>query len=528
MLCQLLSLPTIGPSNLLRFQIWMRVRQLKAEDRLIAKEGVEQIPAWELQSLCQDRGMRSAGMTEEKLRFQLCQWLTLHLEKNVPVTLLLFSRAMHVTHALADELPLKEAIAQLPPSVSEEATARVLETTPHTELDPRTKMEVLRKEQASIKAARVQRKQELAKQKSTSESEAKLVPDVLANNEVMVDTAPTLKGLPKEDLLPLESGSDALRGVSSEKPSITVLSDTITERTVVPSSSPTTSPETHVGAEGLQSVVTEPIVKKAAANEEDTEISVEDLTQIETAIAESSNALNEEALHGLKEEVAETEKIQQKHEATLVSSEHVVDKRTSKAAALLAARVNRMIGEMDTMIIKVDEERKRLLRDIKAREANVMQLTEDGKQTELLDAIKADQQRVIDIGDLLAALKRLQKVPDDARWVKILEVLDEDHDGKIELQHILSAIELLGSEKITLNSKEVKRVLEMFDNELLAERIESNHPANDSTTLNEPASENSQEENKSSDETSYTSFPSPKPSVHSSVEAKMNPPTSKS
>ncbi|KAA3670778.1 uncharacterized protein DEA37_0009392, partial [Paragonimus westermani] len=67
---------------------------------------------------------------------------------------------------------------------------------------------------------------------------------------------------------------------------------------------------------------------------------------------------------GHKEEVAEAEKIQQKHEATLVSSEHVVDKRTSKAASLLAARVNRMIGEMDTMIIKVDEERKRLLRDI--------------------------------------------------------------------------------------------------------------------------------------------------------------------
>ncbi|KAF7256822.1 hypothetical protein EG68_06021 [Paragonimus skrjabini miyazakii] len=533
MLCQLLSLPTIGPSNLLRFQIWMRVRQLKAEDRLIAKEGVEQIPAWELQSLCQDRGMRSAGMTEEKLRFQLCQWLTLHLEKNVPVTLLLFSRAMHVTHALADELPLKEAIAQLPPSVSEEATARVLETTPHTELDPRTKMEVLRKEQASIKAERVQRKQELAKQKSASESEARPVPDVLANNEVMVDTAPTLKGLPKEDLLPSESGSNAPPGVSSKKPSITqpvakVFSDTVAERTAVSSSSPTTTPEAHVGSDSLQSVVMEPIVTKAATKEEDTEISVEDLTQIETAIAESSNALNEEALHGLKEEVAETEKIQQKHEANLVSSEHVVDKRTSKAAALLAARVNRMIGEMDTMIIKVDEERTRLLRDIKAREANVMQLTEDGKQIELLDAIKADHQRVIDIGDLLAALKRLQKVPDDARWEKILEVLDEDHDGKIELQHILSAIELLGSEKITLNSKEVKRVLEMFDNELLAERIESNLPANDSTTASEPNSKNSQAENKSAEDTSCTSFPSPKPSVHSSAEAKMNPPASKS
>ncbi|KAA3678471.1 uncharacterized protein DEA37_0007992, partial [Paragonimus westermani] len=162
------------------------------------------------------------------------------------------------------------------------------------------------------------------------------------------------------------------------------------------------------------------------------------------------------------------------------------------------------------------------------REANVMQLTEDGKQMELLDAIKADHQRVIDIDDLLAALKRLQKVPDDARWEKILEVLDEDHDGKIELQHILSAIELLGSEKITLNSKELKRVLEMFDNELLAERIESNHPANDSTTIDEPYSETSQAESTSFEDNRCGSFRSPKSNVHSSSEAKMNPPTSNS
>ncbi|VDP92916.1 unnamed protein product [Echinostoma caproni] len=109
MLCRLLSLPTIGPSNLLRFQLQMRVRQLKAEDRLLAKEGVDSIPTWELQTLCQDRGMRSVGLTEERLRNQLAQWLNLHLVKNVPVTLLLFSRALHVSKASAAELPLKEA-----------------------------------------------------------------------------------------------------------------------------------------------------------------------------------------------------------------------------------------------------------------------------------------------------------------------------------------------------------------------------------------------------------------------------------
>ncbi|VDP22585.1 unnamed protein product [Schistosoma margrebowiei] len=108
MLCRLLSLPTIGPSHLLRFQIWIRVRQLKAEDKLIANEGVDQIPPWELQSLCQERGMRSVGLPKEKLQSQLSEWLDLHLEKNVPITLLLFSRALHVTQALVDQNPLQQ------------------------------------------------------------------------------------------------------------------------------------------------------------------------------------------------------------------------------------------------------------------------------------------------------------------------------------------------------------------------------------------------------------------------------------
>ncbi|VDP79919.1 unnamed protein product [Echinostoma caproni] len=107
------------------------------------------------------------------------------------------------------------------------------------------------------------------------------------------------------------------------------------------------------------------------------------------------------------------------------------------------------------------------------REVHVKHSTEPTEKSEILDAIKADHARVVDINDLLLALRRLQKVPDDTRWQKILDVLDEDHDGKIEMQHVLSVIELLGAENVKLSSKEIKRVLEMFDNEQLAETVKS-------------------------------------------------------
>ncbi|OON17628.1 LETM1-like protein, partial [Opisthorchis viverrini] len=415
MLCQLLSLPTIGPSNLLRFQIWLRVRQLKAEDRLIAKEGVDKIPVWELQSLCQERGMRSVGLTEERLRSQLAQWLALHLEKNVPVTLLLFSRALHVTQASSGDLPLKEAIAQLPPSASEQAAALALESTPHAELDPRAKMELLRKEQASIKAARVQRDQELAELKSTSQAEGKTEPTM---DEKLVDKAPT------------NTDTNKISPISTSEPSVTI---------TAPDEKPAAGTATQISeapAPVAASGTTAAVVDKT--KEEDTEISVDDLNQIETAISESSDALQEEALDGLKEEVAETTKRIKQQEAALVSVDRPVDKRTRKAANRLAARVGQMIGEMDTMIEKLNDERKQLLKDIELREIHVKHATEPSEQTEMLDAIQADHQRVVDINDLLLALRRIQKVPDDTKWEKILKVLDEDQDGKIELQHVLS------------------------------------------------------------------------------------------
>ncbi|GAA54222.1 LETM1 and EF-hand domain-containing protein 1 mitochondrial, partial [Clonorchis sinensis] len=456
MLCQLLSLPTIGPSNLLRFQIWLRVRQLKAEDRLIAKEGLDKIPVWELQSLCQERGMRSLGLTEERLRSQLAQWLALHLEKNVPVTLLLFSRALHVTQASSVDLPLKEAIAQLPPSASEQAAALALESTPHAELDPRAKMELLRKEQASIKAARVQRDQELAELKSTSQAEGKTEP---TTDEKLVDKAPPVKGLPKE-------GKNFLFfltiAVPDEKPAAGAAMRISEAPAPVAASEPATA-----------------VLDKT--KEEDTEITVHDLNQIETAISESSDALQEEALDGLKEEVAETTKRIKQHEAALVSVDRPVDKRTRKAANRLAARVGQMIGEMDTMIEKLNDERKQLLKNIELREVHVKHATEPSEQTEMLDAIQADHQRVVDINDLLLALRRIQKVPDDTKWEKILKVLDEDQDGKIELQHVLSVVELLGTENVKLSSKEVKRVLEMVDNEHLAAEMGSGESTGEPT-----------------------------------------------
>ncbi|XP_009585807.1 PREDICTED: LETM1 domain-containing protein LETM2, mitochondrial [Fulmarus glacialis] len=95
-LCKLLELQPIGTNNLLRFQLLLRLRTIKADDEMIAKEGVNGLSVSELQSACRARGMRSLGLSEEQLKEQLTQWLDLHLKENVPPSLLLLSRALYL------------------------------------------------------------------------------------------------------------------------------------------------------------------------------------------------------------------------------------------------------------------------------------------------------------------------------------------------------------------------------------------------------------------------------------------------
>ncbi|XP_030626031.1 LETM1 domain-containing protein LETM2, mitochondrial [Chanos chanos] len=109
-LCKLLELQPIGTNNLLRFQLMLQLRTIKADDEMIAKEGVAAMTVAELQAACRSRGMRSLGLTTEQLHQQLQQWLDLHLKENVPPSLLLLSRAMYLT----DLVPKPPVIPPVP------------------------------------------------------------------------------------------------------------------------------------------------------------------------------------------------------------------------------------------------------------------------------------------------------------------------------------------------------------------------------------------------------------------------------
>lgn len=84
---------------------------------MIQKEGVDELDLAELQQACRARGMRAYGLSAERLRFQLSQWLDLSLNKKVPPSLLFLSRAFMLPETIPTSDKLKATISALPKTV---------------------------------------------------------------------------------------------------------------------------------------------------------------------------------------------------------------------------------------------------------------------------------------------------------------------------------------------------------------------------------------------------------------------------
>ncbi|XP_049595950.1 mitochondrial proton/calcium exchanger protein isoform X2 [Syngnathus scovelli] len=199
-LCRLLELQSIGTNNFLRFQLIMKLRNIRADDKLIAEEGVESLNVNEVQAACRVRGMRSLGVTEERLREQLSQWLELHLKQQIPTSLLLLSRAMYLPDTLSPADQLKTTLQTLPEMVTKEAQMMAAEME-LSKVDNKTKVETTLQEEAAIRQDNKERELERladAAEKAArdgEELEAERSRQMASQVDALRDTAPILEGV---------------------------------------------------------------------------------------------------------------------------------------------------------------------------------------------------------------------------------------------------------------------------------------------------------------------------------------------
>ncbi|XP_078223853.1 mitochondrial proton/calcium exchanger protein isoform X2 [Callithrix jacchus] len=234
-LCKLLELQSIGTNNFLRFQLTMRLRSIKADDKLIAEEGVDSLNVKELQAACRARGMRALGVTEDRLRGQLKQWLDLHLHQEIPTSLLILSRALYLPDTLSPADQLKSTLQTLPEIVAKEAQVKAAEVEGE-QVDNKAKLEATLQEEAAIQQEHLEK--ELQRRSEAADLELESVeaaprragaepqpevPDTVLQSETLKDTAPVLEGLKEEEITKEEIDilSDACSKLQEQKKSLT-------------------------------------------------------------------------------------------------------------------------------------------------------------------------------------------------------------------------------------------------------------------------------------------------------------------
>lgn len=111
-MCRYMGLQAYGGDMFLRFQLRVKLNSIKDDDRRILWEGIDSLNTLELKEACRERGMRSYDLTHFRLKRQLNEWLQLSTQKNIPISLLIMSRAFNLVST-----PDEESVDESPESL---------------------------------------------------------------------------------------------------------------------------------------------------------------------------------------------------------------------------------------------------------------------------------------------------------------------------------------------------------------------------------------------------------------------------
>ena len=218
-MCKYMSIPPYGSDSFLRFQLRHRIRMLKEDDQRILWESIDSLTKMELREACQDRGMRSTGLSKEAYKKSLQQWLDLSVNKNVPISLLIMSRTFFLQEeiispakaAASDEtqsvVGLADAISGMDKEVLNEVILQVA-TSEEFKSDPdvrKIQLEVVTHQNEKIKEEQAER--DAKKKKDTSEKED---PQTAGPEIEIKDTVEAVTNGEKTDRISKEDVLDAV------------------------------------------------------------------------------------------------------------------------------------------------------------------------------------------------------------------------------------------------------------------------------------------------------------------------------
>ena len=177
-MCKYMGIQPYGSDSFLRFQLRHKIRVLKEDDQRILWEGIETLTKMELREACQERGMRSTGLSKEAYRRALQEWLNLSVNKDLPIALLIMSRTFFLREEMFESTPtteskslagLADAISGMDKEILNEVILEVA-TTEEKRSDPdvrKIKLEVLSQQNELIREEEEAREADMKKKTST-------------------------------------------------------------------------------------------------------------------------------------------------------------------------------------------------------------------------------------------------------------------------------------------------------------------------------------------------------------------------
>ncbi|KAJ7419013.1 LETM1 and EF-hand domain-containing protein 1, mitochondrial [Willisornis vidua] len=387
--------------------------------KMIAEEGVDTLTVKELQAACRARGMRALGVTEKRLKEQLKQWLDLHLNQEIPTSLLILSRAMYLPDTLSPADQLKTTLQTLPDSVAKEAQVKVAEVEGE-KIDNKVRLEATLQEEEAIRKENEEREMERL---SEAAEKARETLEVAAAKEV-------------EPAVDLEATT-----LQAKKVQVAVDTEQELARADV-----AVHPETLID--------TAPVLE-GIKGEEITKEEIDVLSDACTKLQEQKKSLTKEKeeLEELKGDIQEySEDLQEIKELSKTGQEEAVEE--SKASKRLTKRVNRMVGQIDKIIVELETSQK----------------TVDAKP----DGVDIPARgTLISIAELINAMKQIQNIPEE-KLTRIAEALDENKDGKIDIDNVVKVVELIDKEDIDIGTGQVAEIMSLLQKE---EKLEEKEKA---------------------------------------------------
>lgn len=322
-MCRYMNIPPYGNDNLLRFQLRHKIRVLQEDDQRILWEGIHSLTKMELREACQERGMRSTGLSKEAYVRALQQWIDLSVNRNVPISLLIMSRIFflqeEMTSRVSPDSDGSKSVTGLADAISgmeKEVLNNVILESVSADKTPeftKLKLEVLKQQNELIEEEKQQRESEAAKK---AERE-KLEQEKLEKEKLEKETSEKEKT--RDQVIPTVSTSDSLREPETSPISSTIshISQTIVSKEEFKSSVP--SPSYDPGTDSTKTTSDVTSSKEDELKPEDSEdrsLSSEELDAISQIVSPDPVSAERATLESIKAALQDKGKIEEEKDVT--------------------------------------------------------------------------------------------------------------------------------------------------------------------------------------------------------------------